>query len=111
MSSTSGSIPGDVFDVRKVRKFIELMNEHDLAEIDLRQGDQRIRRRRGPEMVTVATTPAGAPGPPAASTALSEAPGSETAVDDSNKLAIRSAIVGTFYLAANPPTPELVQIS
>ncbi len=46
MSSNSGSIPGDVFDVSKVRKFIELMNEHDLAEIDLRQGDQRIRLRR-----------------------------------------------------------------
>ena len=53
-----GLSPGDVFDVRKVRKFIELMNEHDLAEIDLRQGDQRIRLRRGPEMVTVATSPA-----------------------------------------------------
>ena len=60
MTTNSGSVPGDVFDVRKVRKFIELMNEHDLAEIDLRQGDQRIRLRRGPEMVTVATTPTAA---------------------------------------------------
>ena len=34
MSSNTGPIPGDVFDVKKVRKFIELMNEHDLAEID-----------------------------------------------------------------------------
>ena len=57
MSSNSGSIPGDVFDVKKVRKFIELMNEHDLAEIDLRQGDQRIRLRRGPETMTVSAMP------------------------------------------------------
>src|SRR2546423_13522027 len=58
MSSTSGPLPGDVFDVKKVRKFIELMNEHDLAEIDLRQGDQRIRLRRGPENVTFSAMPA-----------------------------------------------------
>ena len=58
MTGNSGSVPGDVFDVRKVRKFIELMNEHDLSEIDLRQGDQRIRLRRGPEMVTMAAAPA-----------------------------------------------------
>jgi hypothetical protein len=46
-SAGSGASAGDVFDVRKVRRFIELMNEHDLSEIDLRQGDQRIRLRRG----------------------------------------------------------------
>ena len=57
MSSNTGPIPGDVFDVKKVRKFIELMNEHDLAEIDLRQGDQRIRLRR-PEAVTMSAMPA-----------------------------------------------------
>ena len=34
MSSNTGPVPGDVFDVKKVRKFIELMNEHDLAEIE-----------------------------------------------------------------------------
>ena len=56
MSSNSGPIPGDVFDVKRVRKFIELMNEHDLAEIDLKQGDQRIRLRR-PEAVTMSALP------------------------------------------------------
>jgi len=57
MSSNPAPIPGDVFDVRKVRKFIELMNEHDLSEIDLRQGEQRIRLRRGPEAITMAAMP------------------------------------------------------
>ena len=33
MSSNTGPLPGDVFDVKKVRKFIELMNEHDLAHL------------------------------------------------------------------------------
>ena len=28
----------DVFDVRKIRRLVELMKEHDLSEIDLREG-------------------------------------------------------------------------
>ncbi|MCI0335223.1 MAG: acetyl-CoA carboxylase biotin carboxyl carrier protein [Planctomycetes bacterium] len=113
MTGNSGSIPGDVFDVRKVRKFIELMNEHDLSEIDLRQGDQRIRLRRGPEMVTVAATPAmpsgGAPTALGSSTAGEKRSG-EAIVDDSKALFIRSPMIGTFYAAANPDSPPFVKV-
>ena len=41
--------PGDVFDVKRIRRLVELMNEHDLSEIDLREGEQRIRLRAGAE--------------------------------------------------------------
>jgi acetyl-CoA carboxylase biotin carboxyl carrier protein len=113
MTTSSGSVPGDVFDVRKVRKFIELMNEHDLAEIDLRQGDQRIRLRRGPETVTVSTAPTGSfASPPASSLSHGgppEAKPSGTAPDD-GKLSIRSPMVGTFYAAASPDTPPFVKV-
>ena len=107
----SGAGAGDVFDVRKVRRFIELMNEHDLAEIDLRQGDQRIRLRRGPEVVTVAgavppmTTSALAPASPKAG---GEAPAATS--EDANALVIRSPMVGTFYTAASPDTPPFVKV-
>ncbi len=111
MAANSGSAPGDVFDVRKVRKFIELMNEHDLAEIDLRQGDQRIRLRRGPEMVTVAASPpVGSPSAPAAQAATGEKKAAEGAADDSKALLVRSPMVGTFYAAANPDSPPFVKV-
>jgi acetyl-CoA carboxylase biotin carboxyl carrier protein len=110
MTGNSGSVPGDVFDVRKVRKFIELMNEHDLAEIDLRQGDQRIRLRRGPETVTVAAAPT-MPASPAFSGGHTAATKESTAsVDEANALFIRSPMVGTFYAAANPESPPFVKI-
>ena len=48
--SNSGTGAGDIFDVKKVRRLVEMMKQHDLAEIDLRQGDQRIRLRRGAEV-------------------------------------------------------------
>lgn len=111
MSSNPGQIPGDVFDVRKVRKFIELMNEHDLAEIDLRQGEQRIRLRRGPEAVTVAAMPTMS----AAPVTVSSGSGGErkavvAAGDDSKATVIRSPMVGTFYSAANPDSPPFVKV-
>jgi acetyl-CoA carboxylase biotin carboxyl carrier protein len=110
MASSSGSSPGDVFDVRKVRKFIELMNEHDLSEIDLRQGEQRIRLRRGPETVAVSTSPAMAmPTTAAASSGAGSAIKSAAAVEDGTTL-IRSPMVGTFYTAANPESPPFVKV-
>src|SRR4051795_1267491 len=100
MSSNPAPVPGDVFDVRKVRKFIELMNEHDLAEIDLRQGDQRIRVRRGPEM-TMAAMPTMAQVAPAVATSgqwgATQKGGAEPAADESKAQVIRSPMVGTFY--------------
>jgi len=116
MSSNPGSIPGDVFDVKKVRKFIELMNEHDLAEIDLRQGDQRIRLRRGPEAVTVTAMPSvvasSSPAVTGSQGAASKAVGAsgDAAADAGNLLVIRSPMVGTFYAAASPDSPPFVKV-
>ena len=114
MSSKSGSEsgPNDVFDVRKVRRFIELMNEHELTEIDLRQGDQRIRLRRGPEIVTMGTTP---PAPTPAPAASTPAPTTSAAPavapkDDSNAVVIKSPMVGTFYASPNPDAPAFVKV-
>ena len=36
-----------VFEVSKIRELIELMQDHELSEVDLRQSDQRIRLRKG----------------------------------------------------------------
>ena len=47
----SESSVDDVFDFERIRQLIELMKEHGLSEIDLRQTDQQIRLCR-------ATTPA-----------------------------------------------------
>jgi acetyl-CoA carboxylase biotin carboxyl carrier protein len=116
LSSSGGSVPGDVFDVRKVRKFIELMNEHDLAEIDLRQGEQRIRLRRGPEMVNVATSPsvampANAPQIGGGASSGAAAPKAATsAADDAKAMFIKSPMVGTFYAAASPDSPPFVKV-
>jgi len=113
MSSNPAPIPGDVFDVRKVRKFIELMNEHDLSEIDLRQGEQRIRLRRGPEAITMAAMPTMSSGMAQSAPSAGgggERKSAEAPVDESKATFIRSPMVGTFYPAANPESPAFVKV-
>ncbi len=105
--ANGGSGPSDVFDVRKVRRLVELMNEHELAEVDLRQGDQRIRLRRGQEPVVVASSAPVAIPAPAAAAPTPEAP---TEADDANATYVTSPMVGTFYTASSPETPPFVSI-
>ena len=54
MASTG---PGDVFDLKKLRRLIELMHDHELAELDLQQGDHKIRLRRAENSLAAAPAP------------------------------------------------------
>jgi acetyl-CoA carboxylase biotin carboxyl carrier protein len=99
---------GDLFDVKKVRRLIELMKEHDLSELDLKQADNRVRIRRGGEVVAYS-----APAAPAARPALAEAPGQPAAKapdGDSRLLVIKSPMVGTFYKASGPDAAPFVKV-
>jgi acetyl-CoA carboxylase biotin carboxyl carrier protein len=101
----SGSNQGDIFDVKRIRRLVELMNEHELAEIDLRQADQRIRLRKGGEPLITTGAPA-APTARAAEAAASPPP----AVADANLAVIKSPMVGTFYAAAAQDAPPFVKV-
>lgn len=114
--ASSGSSPDDVFDVRRVRRLVELMQEFELAEIDLRQAEQRIRLRKDQDPVVVpaayapapmATAPAAAPpgAAPAAPAAASPAP----AAADSGHYIV-SPMVGTFYVSSSPDSPAFVKV-
>src|SRR5262245_43121138 len=91
MTSSSGG--GDIFDVRKIRRLIELMNDHDLNEIDLRDGDIRVRlRKRGEQVVAESRPYMAAPAPVAAAPAPTAGGASAAAAD--NYHVIKSPIVG-----------------
>ena len=97
-----------VFDVAKIRELIELMQEHELREVDLQQSEKRIRLKRGPEgapVVSYAAPPAVAAAPAAAAAASSAAP----AVDD-NATYIKSPTIGTFYSRPKPDADNFVKV-
>jgi acetyl-CoA carboxylase biotin carboxyl carrier protein len=99
--------PGDIFDVKKVRRLIELMKEHDLSELDLKQADNRVRIRRGGEVVAY-SAPAAPPPRPAAASAETSAPQAPAA--DARMLVIKSPMVGTFYRASGPDAAPFVKV-
>ena len=43
--------PDDFFNTKQIRRLIALMEKHDLAEVDLKNADQRVRIKRGGEVV------------------------------------------------------------
>lgn len=88
------------FNVQTVEYLIALMGQHDLSEVDLREGNLRIRLCRGPRGATVVTAapaaPVAAPAPPTGSTAAPPKP-------DKKLVDIKSPTPGTFYAK---PTPD-----
>jgi acetyl-CoA carboxylase biotin carboxyl carrier protein len=108
--SDSASGSGDVFDVRKIRRLVELMNDHELSEIDLRQNEQRIRIRKGPEgapMVYAAPQMA-APQPMHQAAAAGQGAAPPPA-EPANVQTIKSPMVGTFYSSSKPENPAFVK--
>lgn len=97
---------GDIFDVKRIRRLVELMNEHELAEIDLRQADQRIRLRKGGEPIIEVARPAAAAAAPAGAAAAPAA----AAAPDANLVEIKSPMIGTYYGSSSPETPPFVKV-
>lgn len=93
-----------VFEVTKIRELIELMQEHELSEVDLKQADQRIRLRRGSDQQI-----AYAPAPAAVAPAAAAAPAPEAPVEDPNMVFIESPTIGTFYSKPKPESDNYVK--
>jgi acetyl-CoA carboxylase biotin carboxyl carrier protein len=107
--SSSASGP---FDVKIVQSLVELMTEHDLSEIDLREGMQRLRLRRGSSQLPIVTAMAPAahhaPAPAPAAAPRAAEPAAAPAAPAPNLLEIKSELVGTFYAKPNPEAAPFV---
>jgi len=109
MSDSQSSQP-TVFEIERIRRLVELMKEHDLSEIDLRESRQHIRICRGPKE---APRPASASSSPAAHAPASAPPPAATsaaAADGPNIAVIKSPMIGTFYSRPNPKAEAYVKV-
>ncbi|WP_260292136.1 acetyl-CoA carboxylase biotin carboxyl carrier protein [Sedimenticola hydrogenitrophicus] len=99
-------------DIRKVKKLIELIEESDVAEIEIHEGEESVRISRvssaPPAMFMAAPQPqvaaAAAPAPAVVHDAAAEAKPELTGH------AIRSPMVGTFYRSPTPTSKPFVEI-
>ena len=93
-------------DLRKLKKLIDLVEESGIAEIEVTEGEEKVRITRTtaqPQALYAAPTHQFAPAPTAVPVATPLA-----AVDLSN--AQNSPMVGTFYRAPGPASPFFVEV-
>ncbi|MDA0805973.1 MAG: acetyl-CoA carboxylase biotin carboxyl carrier protein [Proteobacteria bacterium] len=99
-------------DIRKVKKLIELLEASDIAEIEIKEGEESVRISRGsssvqPQAVTYQMPQVAAPAPAAAPAAGASTPSAAPAATAN---AVKSPMVGTFYSSPSPSSPPFVEI-
>ena len=109
-------------DLRKVKKLIELLEESNLSEIEIKEGEETVRLSRFPATVApqvFAAQPVSAVAAPVAATTAPatmptpaappmQAPAEEPGLPAGN--VVRSPMVGTFYAASSPGAEPFVKV-
>ena len=104
------SSPGSMrVDAELVRQLAELLNQNELTEIEVEDGDRRIMVKR--QITAAPAAPVYAPAPAAAS-APAAAPAAAAPAADvppaAHPGAVKSPMVGTVYLSGEPGAPAFV---
>lgn len=110
-------------DLRKIKKLIDLLEESNLSELEIKEGEEIVRLSRFPKNMTPAFPQAAVSTPvatvshtvaAAASNVGSNTPVATPTPGASNELpagtTVRSPMVGTFYASANPDAPAFVKV-
>ena len=91
-------------DIRKIKKLIEMLQESDLSEIEIQEGEESVRISRGSmKSIEVQSVPI------ESDKAEVLSGNNDTAKIDSGS-SIKSPIVGTFYRKPAPDKPPFIDI-
>jgi len=103
-------------DLRKLKKLIDLVQESGIAELEITEGEEKVRIARG-GAVTVAQAQAQAAAPatppsaaPAPAPSAAPAPAAPEPPAASDGHAMKSPMVGTFYRAPSPDAKPFVEV-
>ena len=107
MADTKGT--GMSIDAKLVRQLAELLGETGLTEIEVEDGDRKIRVSRGGGVMQAVAAPMAAPMQQAPAAAPAAAPAEPAPSADDNAGALRSPMVGTAYLSAEPGAAPFVK--
>ncbi|MEK9535190.1 MAG: acetyl-CoA carboxylase biotin carboxyl carrier protein [Halieaceae bacterium] len=100
-------------DIRKVKKLIELLEESNIGEIEIKEGEESVRiSRYGNQPAAPVAYAAPAPAAPAPAAAAAEAapeasaPAAAPVADN----AVLSPMVGTFYRSPSPDAASFIEV-
>ncbi len=104
----TGRTSGMNVDTALVRELAELLGETGLTEIEVEDGERKIRVARGGMAAAPAMFAAPAPTPASAAPAAAPAPAAEPAAEVAG--AIKSPMVGTAYLSPEPGADNFIKV-
>ncbi|WP_226648941.1 acetyl-CoA carboxylase biotin carboxyl carrier protein [Microbulbifer variabilis] len=107
-------------DIRKIKKLIELLEESDIGELEIKEGEESVRISRGVSgaaqpVAPIYSAPYGAPMAPAPAP-IAPAQSAAPAVEEKETKptisghAVKSPMVGTFYAAPSPGAEPFVKV-
>ncbi|WP_049723649.1 acetyl-CoA carboxylase biotin carboxyl carrier protein [Gilvimarinus polysaccharolyticus] len=100
-------------DIRKIKKLIELLEESDIGELEIKEGEESVRISRNSTHAAVAQqqmyAPAPAPVAPAP-VAPAAAPAAAAEPETPSGHLLKSPMVGTFYRSPSPSSPAFAEV-
>ena len=104
-------------DIRKVKKLIELLEESNIDEIEIKEGEESVRiSRNGAQAILAAQSAYAAPMAPAPVAAAPVAPAAAPVAEAPTPAAttsghvVASPMVGTFYRSPSPTSASFVEV-
>jgi len=98
-------------DLRKLKKLIDLVEESGIAELEITEGEEKVRISRNNSSnapASAVVTPVAAA--PAASAAVPAAPAAEVVAPQAEGHVLKSPMVGTYYRAPTPGAKAFVEV-
>lgn len=107
-------------DLREIQALIKFVSQNSVDEVEINRKDFKLLIKKNPAQVTTAVVsapamvaaPIAAPAPAAISAPAPAAPAAQApaAPAATNYIEIKSPMVGTFYRASNPESPNFVSV-
>jgi len=107
-------------DLRKLKKLIDLVQESGIAELEITEGEEKVKIVKGGEATVTPIAPAAAPAPAPAGGAPASAPAPAAAAPAAAAAApeapapsghvLKAPMVGTFYRSASPESKPFVEV-
>ena len=97
-------------DIRKVKKLIELLEESDINEIEIKEGEESVRISRASSAMMMAAAAPVMQAAPVAAVAAVAAPAAVPSAPAVTGHAVASPMVGTFYRCPSPGAPAFSEV-
>jgi acetyl-CoA carboxylase biotin carboxyl carrier protein len=98
-------------DIRKVKKLIELLEESDIDELEIKEGEESVRiSRHSSKHQPMYSAPMPLPAAPLAATPAPVAPAEPATKPSTTGHTVLSPMVGTFYRSPSPGSPSFIEV-